>query len=159
MTSLLRSTRQTSSDAQNFVVIGGNANANGVLVWNQDTTGNGANVTGNFTTLSSFVGVTPSSYPLLTGLGALSSFSTVGTIYKDMGVTIVSSGLTFRKLQFTLPGSAGTDVNANLTNGVSNGGNGSAGGVAQSGVYPGFLTCYVQLGRNGGTAGLNLARV
>ena len=159
MTSLLRSTRQTSSDAQNFVVIGGNNNANGVLVWNQDTTGNGANVTGNFTTLSSFVGgVTGSPYPLLTGLGALSSFSTVGTIYRDMGITLVSSGLNFRKLQFTLPGSASTDVNANLTNGVTNGGN-SAGGVAQSGVYPGFLTCYVQLGRNGGTAGLNLARV
>lgn len=157
MTSLLRSIRQTSADMGNFVVLPtvATTSANAVLQWNEDAN----KVTGNFTAIAAgtTTGFTTTGTAPFTN-GTLGAISTTGTILRDMGVTIVSSGLTFRKVQYVYPGSANTDTNIN-PNGP---GSGLTNGVYASPVttaLTGYLTFYVQLGKNGGTPGLNLARV
>ena len=83
------------------------------------------------------------------GAGALSTVifraSTVGTLFKDMGKTVVSSGVHFRKIQLVLPqGASGvlaTAGTATSTFGV--------GGSASLSGMPDFLTGYVRLGFEG----------
>ena len=141
MTSLLRSIRQTNSDAQNFVVVSQVASVNSYLKFTPDATGNGKDVTGTFSAEAN-----ASAVPVI-----------VGTMLRDMGSVIVSSGLTFRRVQYVLPGSANTDIGVNpngaasgLTNGVSQT---AAATVSQ------YKTFYIQLGANGGTNSVVVARV
>ena len=83
------------------------------------------------------------------GTGALSTVinrtQTVGTLYKDMGKTVVSSGVHFRKIQLVLP--QGT-LPAALANAGTTSTFGVGGSASLSGM-PDFLTGYVRLGFDG----------
>ena len=83
------------------------------------------------------------------GTGALSTVinrtQTVGTLYKDMGKTVVSSGVHFRKIQLVLP--QGT-LPAALANAGTTSTFGVGGSASLSGM-PDFLTGYVRLGFEG----------
>ncbi len=83
------------------------------------------------------------------GAGALSTVinrtQTVGTLYKDMGKTVVSSGVHFRKIQLVLP--QGT-LPAALANAGTTSTFGVGGSASLTGM-PDFLTGYVRLGFEG----------
>jgi len=138
MTSLQTSFRQVPVNAPNFVVLTNNTTSGDRLKFTLDAN----NVTGKFEADTNIADANV----------------TAGTLLRDMGSVIVSSGLTFRRVQYVLPGSANTDIGVNPngpTSGLTN-------GVYYSPVISpltGYLTFYVQLGKNGGTPGLNLARV
>jgi len=141
MTSLLRSIRQTHSDAQNFVILKDPTNTNSYLKFTPDATGNGTNVTGAFSTEAN-----ASAVP-----------TAVGTMLRDMGSVVVSSGLMFRRVQYVLAGSANTDSGVN-PNGA---GSGLTNGVSQTAAttVSQYKTFYIQLGANGGTNSLVVTRV
>lgn len=69
-------------------------------------------------------------------LQQLGAVSTTGTYFKDMGRTVVSSGIYFRKLQYVNPASP-------VTNGVV--------GLADSTnpVQSGYCTFYIRLSKDG----------
>jgi hypothetical protein len=69
-----------------------------------------------------------------------SSFFGIGALIKDMGKTVTSSGRTFRKIQSVV----GTHNNSSPTFGV--------GGNAASTTNPGYLTFYIEVGREGANA-------
>ena len=69
--------------------------------------------------------------------------STVGTILKDMGKSVVSSGIYFRKIQLVVPQSGGVGVVAGATSTF-----GVAGTASVTGV-PDFYTGYIRLGFEG----------
>jgi hypothetical protein len=83
------------------------------------------------------------------GTGALSTVifraSTVGTLFKDMGKSVISSGTHFRKIQLVLP--QGT-LPAVLANAGTTSTFGVGGSASLSGM-PDFLTGYVRLGFEG----------
>lgn len=81
---------------------------------------------------------TQGSFANMTGVGTAYD---AGVLIKDMGRTVISSGRTFRKFQAVL--------NTNAAYASSLG----VGGVAASGANPGYLTAYLELGRDGSFAG------
>ena len=137
MTSVTSRTRQVSNDTGYFISLASVANqiystpdtSSVVAPWASTALSNA-----NFGSL---------------GAGALSTVifraSTVGTLFKDMGKTVVSSGVHFRKIQLVLPqGASGvlaTAGTATSTFGV--------GGSASLSGMPDFLTGYVRLGFEG----------
>ena len=84
---------------------------------------------------------------------AVSTVHRAGTIYRDMGKTIVSSGAFFRKIQLVVPQGANSAgrVGAGTTSTFGVGGVSSASGV------PDFYTGYVRLGFDGQGANAPLA--
>lgn len=69
-----------------------------------------------------------------------SSFFGLGALLKDMGKTVVSSGRTFRKIQSVI----GVTNNSSPTFGV--------GGNAATATNPGYLSYYIEIGREGANA-------
>lgn len=75
----------------------------------------------------------------------VSSVSTAGAILKDMGRTVTSSGVFFRKVQLVVPqGAAGAARTAKTTSTF-----GVAGAAPNGGVTPDYLTGYIVLGFDG----------
>ena len=139
MSSVLKSTKQLPFEGGNFVVLPGASANNGVLAYAPNTAD--VNSPGSFTKIvpaASYAAETPVALTRTT----LGSISTTGAVLRDMGKTVVSSGLTFRKVQYVAP-SLGT---------------GGVAGPADTTVS-GYYTFYIQLGLNGGTTYLPVARV
>ena len=130
MTSLQTSVRQVPVNAPNFVVIAPVTNATTYLRFTPDTN----NVTGTFITEPNAADV-----PL-----------TVGTMFRDMGSVVVSAGRTFRRVQYVLPGSGHTQVAGGPTNGVLQ--------IDDATTFQ-YNTFYIELGANGGTSSVKVARV
>ena len=123
-----------------------------------------SNDTGYFIAISSCVGVIftnplgdvvpwAATAPLVGFSSVVSTVNRAGTLYKDMGKTLVSSGAFFRKIQLVVPQGAGTNaaVGAGTTSTFGVGGVSSASGV------PDFYTGYVRLGFDGQGANAPLA--
>lgn len=126
MTSVASRTRQISNDTGYFISISSCA---GVI----------------FTNPLGDVAPWAATAPLVGFSSVVSTVNRAGTLYKDMGKTIVSSGAFFRKIQLVVPQGAGTaaGVGAGTTSTF-----GVGGGASGSGV-PDFYTGYVRLGFEG----------
>ena len=128
MTSLLTTIKQVPSEGGNFVTLSDVVSGNYIKTFFDD--GNRAG-TGSFSNAT---------WPTTVPGNALAS---PGAVLRDMGKTVVSSGRTFRRVQYIVPGNNEGNANQNLrTFGVG----GSADG-AQSGYYTG----YIELGLGGGS--------
>ena len=139
MTSVSVRTRQVSTDNDYFIAV---ASLGNQVYITPDT----ASAVAPWASTSFGAGSTPGG-----GLvaGSLSSAviraSTVGQIFRDMGKSVVSSGVYFRKIQLVVPqGTTGTtSVVAGATSTV-----GVAGHASVTGV-PDFFTGYIRLGFEG----------
>jgi hypothetical protein len=78
---------------------------------------------------------------------AVSTVNRAGTLFKDMGKTIISSGGYYRKVQLVVPqaASAAGQVGAGTTNGSTFG----VGGVGGGSTNTDFFTGYIKLGFDG----------
>ena len=136
MTSLQSGLRQISNDSGYFISLATCANQ---IYSTPDTSSVVAPWASTALSTVAFAGLTA---------GALSSVifraSTVGTLFKDMGKTVVSSGVHFRKVQLVLPqGAPGALATAGT---VSTFG---VGGMASLTGMPDFFTGYIRLGFDG----------
>ena len=104
----------------------------GALVYTAGSGSGGATTTGTFATFIS-----------TENTSTLSTVSAVGSLIKDLGKTVVSSGRTFRRFQGVVP----TTTNSSPTFGV---------GGATSGN--GYLSFYLEVGRDGANLGAKIAR-
>jgi hypothetical protein len=137
MTSLQSGLRQISNDSGYFISLATCANQ---IYSTPDTASVVAPWASTALSTVAFAGLTA---------GALSSVifraSTVGTLFKDMGKTVISSGVHFRKIQLVLPqgapGALATAGTAASTFGV--------GGMASLAGMPDFFTGYIRLGFDG----------
>jgi len=75
-----------------------------------------------------------------------SSISTAGSLLRDMGKSVVSSGAFFRKVQLVVPQGAGTAGHVRLAGTTSTFG---VAGSGTAGTTPDFLTGYIKLGFDG----------
>jgi len=126
MTSLQTSIKQVPTQGGNFVTLAAN-----IPVLTLFTDANG--VTGSFSNHASLNNILP-----------------VASLLRDEGRTVVSSGLTFRKVQLV------SSIGAPGVYGYSNAGVGGAAATATDAT--GYFTGYIQLGVGGGR-GAAVARV
>jgi hypothetical protein len=130
MTSVSVRTRQVSTDSDYFIAISSCVNlifatpdtSSAVVPWASSVIG----VAQNYST-------------------AVSTVNRAGTLFRDMGKSVVSSGVYFRKIQLTVPqgASAAGQVGAGSTSTF-----GVAGPANVTGV-PDFYTGYIKLGFEG----------
>ena len=136
MTSLQTSLKQIPIDFANFIAIASLTANSSIKLFYDNGAGTGQGVFSN------------AQWP-----GSSSNLSTVfsqsGVVLRDMGRTVVSSGLTFRKVQYVHAGYNQNNANVALqTFGVD----GPADTTAANGTnLSGFYTGYIQLGLGGGT--------
>lgn len=102
--------------------------------------GSGSGGSYNVGSLSTFfgaaqAGVGPSAVP--SGDFSTALLTPVGTLFKDMGKTVVSSGRTFRKFQSVRM----TATNSSPSFGVT--------GPTGTAAVPGYLSFYLEIGREG----------
>jgi hypothetical protein len=128
MTSLQTSVRQVPTDCGSFVSVASLANK--VFTYTPDAN----NVTGSFAVNTAFNGLT-----------------SAGAVLRDEGRTVVSSGLTFRKVQLV------SSMGALGVNGAPNGG--VAGSAPSGSDLTGYFTGYIQLAKGGGNNVAPVARV
>ena len=136
MTSLQTSVRQISNDSGYFISLATCANQ---IYSTPDTSSVVAPWASTALSTVAFGGL---------AAGALSSViwraSTVGTLFKDMGKSVVSSGTHFRKVQLVLPqGAPGALATAGTTSTFG------VGGMASVSGMPDYFTGYIRLGFDG----------
>ena len=138
MTSLQTSLKQVPVDGGNFITLKDIVGPSSIKIFYDDGTGSGNGFFSN------------AAWPGVRSISTL--LNQAGGVMRDMGRTVVSSGLTFRKIQLAVPGN-GTTVDP--TGGVY----GPADSTAANGTnLSGYYTGYIQLGLGGGV-GAPVARV
>jgi hypothetical protein len=121
MSSVLARTKQIPTDSQYFVSLNSPATSLSLLFFTEDA----AASTTSYVSGAAAGRFTTSNTPPVVGFDASGSSAAGSRIFRDMGVTIVSSGRTFRAVQLlTLDGSGQTSWTSNTT----------AAGVWQPGV-------------------------
>jgi hypothetical protein len=143
MTSLQTRIKQLPSEGATFVSLGNPAGLTNILAF---TPNSDASRVGSFAPVTIAANAAAETASALT-LTSLGNISTAGALLRDMGKTVISSGRTFRKVQYVKPGSS--DTSATVP------GNGLTFGV--DGEATAFRSFYIELGA--GASGFRVARV
>jgi len=135
MTSIGARTRQANADGGYYIAISSCANVifssplGSVAPWADASVGSTSGALGLYST-------------------AVSTVNRAGTLFRDMGKTVVSSGAFFRKVQLVVPQAAAAA--GQVGTGSANGSTFGVGGPLGAGTgVPDFYTGYIKLGFEG----------